>query len=389
MKWTSEHFTGVDYDHLTRKRGVWKLEGKEWAEDVDEELGNYDFLMFADVDHKHPEVRADLFRWIEWLPQQLKLGGLRLDAIKHYSFRFLRDFVTHIQEHVDPGWFMVGEYWREDSEYLAKFIEFMDHRISLFDVQLVSNFSKISLLQEKGDLRKIFDDSLTLWKPEHAVTFVANHDTQPGQSLETPIVPFFTPLAYALILLRANAGLPCVFYADLFGSFGKHPQPGFTNFIPPPAGGAAIPKMMLARKLWAYGSQHDYFDDDDPHCVGFTRAGHPSRSDGHGLAVVMTNAWEHRSRAMFVGERHAGETWTDLLRWCPGRVVIGDDGWGVFPVGRRSVAVWVNDVATGRGMVDEHVFDYDIYGLGAARKEELDPLARAMQQAMSEGGEVS
>jgi alpha-amylase len=44
MRWTKEHFTGVDYDHITKERGVWKFEGKDWAEDVDEELGNYDFL---------------------------------------------------------------------------------------------------------------------------------------------------------------------------------------------------------------------------------------------------------------------------------------------------------------------------------------------------------
>jgi alpha-amylase len=125
--------------------------------------------MFADIDHKHPEVRADLFSWIEWLPEQVKLGGLRLDALKHYSFTFLREFVIHIQKHVDPSWFLVGEYWRDDSEYLAKFIEFMDHRISLFDVQLVSNFSKVSMLQEKGDLRRVLDDCLALWKPERAV----------------------------------------------------------------------------------------------------------------------------------------------------------------------------------------------------------------------------
>jgi alpha-amylase len=110
---------------------------------------------------------------------------------------------------------------------------------------------------------------------------------------------------------------------------------------------------MLARKLWAYGSQYDYFDD--PHCVGFTRLGHPSQSDAHGLAVVMTNAWEYASKRMFVGERHAGEVWTDLLRWCPGEVVIGADGWGVFPVGHRSVAVWVDAKATGREMVDSYV----------------------------------
>ncbi|KAK4132133.1 glycoside hydrolase family 13 protein [Trichocladium antarcticum] len=306
--------------------------------------------MFADIDHSHPEVRQELFRWVEWLPQQMKLGGMRLDAIKHLSYRFLRDFVGHIDAHVDPDWFLVGEYWREDSEFLAKFIEFMHHRISLFDVQLVSNFSRVSM-DEAGDLRRVLDDALCLWKPKNAVTFVVNHDTQAGQSLE--IAPFFIPLAYALILLRANSGLPCVFYADLFGSTGQHPQPSPASFVPPTSGGAILPKMMLARKLWAYGTQHDYFDR--PQCVGFTRLGHAAKAGGDGLAVVMTNAWRYARKAMFVGKHHAGEAWTDLLRWCPGTVVIDDGGWGVFPVGRRSVAVWVNAAASGREMVDAFV----------------------------------
>ncbi|KAK4249129.1 glycoside hydrolase [Corynascus novoguineensis] len=338
MKWNKEHFTGVGHDRLRGEDGVWKLEGKEWAEDVDEELGNYDFLLSADIDHKHPEVKAELFRWIEWLPSQLQVSGLRLDAIKHYSFSFLRDFVAHVRKSIGPDWCIVGEYWREDSEFLARFIEFMDHQISLFDVQLVSNFSKLSRMYEKGDLRKVLDDSLVLWKPDHAVT---------------PVASFFLPLAYAIILLRANCGLPCVFYADLFGSIGQHPQPNFANFVPPTSGGAILPKMMLARKLWAYGSQYDYFDE--PHCVGFTRVGHSSQSSGHGLAVVMTNAWEYASKAMFVGKQHAGEVWTDLLRWCPGQVSIGMDGWGVFPVGYRSVAIWVNANAAGREFVDTFV----------------------------------
>lgn len=124
--------------------------------------------MFSDVDHKHPEVKADLFNWAQWLSEQMPLGGLRLDAVKHYSFGFLRDFVSHIKQLVAPDWFIVGEYWRVDSEYLAKYIEFMGHQISLFDVQLVTNFSKVSLA-EKGDLRNLLDDSLALWKPDNAV----------------------------------------------------------------------------------------------------------------------------------------------------------------------------------------------------------------------------
>ncbi|KAM7221889.1 glycoside hydrolase family 13 protein [Rhypophila decipiens] len=354
MKWNREHFTGIDYDHLKRENGVWRFEGKQWATDVDEELGNYDYLMFADIDHKHPEVRRDIFYWTSWLSRQVKLGGMRLDAIKHYSFEFLRDLITHIHLHVDPDWFLVGEYWRQDSEFLARYIEFMDHRISLFDVQLVNNFSQVSLRGEKGDLRTIFDDALIIWKPHHAVTFVVNHDTQDGQSLETPIAPFFKPLAYALILLRANAGMPCVFYADLYGSMGKSEDDetikGRQSSTPPVSGGVVIPKMMLARKYWAYGTQFDYFDD--PTCVGFTRFGHPSRSRGDGLAVIMTNGWEYKTKTMCVGKRHAGEVWTDVLKWCPGRVMIDSEGYGEFVVCPQSVSVWVYEAAFSRDLVD-------------------------------------
>ncbi|KAK3938965.1 glycoside hydrolase superfamily [Diplogelasinospora grovesii] len=369
LKWNKNHFTGIDYDNKRRTNAVWKFEGKEWATDVDEELGNYDYLMFADVDHAHPEVRRDLFNWAEWLGTQMKLGGMRVDAIKHYSRDFLRDFMQHIDRTVGRDWFVVGEYWREDSEFLAQYIEYMHNRISLFDVQLVSNFSKISLA-ENSDLRRIYDDTLVMWKPSNAVTFVVNHDTQEGQSLETPVAPYFIPLAYALILLRANAGLPCVFYSDLYGSIGQHPKPDdlSSNFIPPTSGGAILPKMVLARQLWAYGTQVDYFDQ--PHCIGFTRFGHASRSGGAGLAVVMTNAWQYAAKSMCVGRRHAGERWTDLLCWCPGEVVIDANGWGDFPVGHRSVAVWVNRDAQGRDFVDSFVFDSDIYEFALAKDAE-------------------
>lgn len=154
-----------------------------------------------------------------------------------------------------------------------------------------------------------------------------------------------------MILLRANAGLPCVFYADLYGSMGQKPHS--QEIIPPTSGGAILPKMMLARKHWAYGTQIDYFDD--PSCVGFTRFGHPSRSNGDGLAVIMTNDWEFKSKRMCVGRRHAGEVWTDLLRWCPGRVAIDSEGWGEFLVTPRSVSVWVWEGASERGLVDGFV----------------------------------
>ena len=134
--------------------------------------------MFADIDHASPEVRQDLFYWAQWLPSQLPLAGLRLDAIKHYSGSFMRDFVKHVDQTVGRDWFMVGEYWSENTPVLARYIEQMNHRISLFDVRLVSNMSRISMARH-GDLRTIFHESLALHKPSNAVVSTSNVHRKP------------------------------------------------------------------------------------------------------------------------------------------------------------------------------------------------------------------
>lgn len=170
-----------------------------------------------------------------------------------------------------------------------------------------------------------------------------NHDTQETQSLEAPVEAWFVPIAYALILLRANSGLPCVFYGDLYGI--KGPKPRL------PAAGGALPKLILARKMYAYGHQRDYFSAAN--CIGWTRAGHPSRSNGTGLAVLITNGWNWVRKRMYVGKHHAGETWTDCLNWAHGEVVIDRSGFGNFHVGYRSVAVWVDAHAENRAMLND------------------------------------
>lgn len=124
--------------------------------------------MCSNVDHSHLEVRRDLFYWLEWLASQLKLGGLRIDAIKHIPASFLRDMLKHINQNLGQDWFIVGEYWRGDARVLSGYIEYMENRISLFDVPLLENFSKVS----HGiipDFRRVFEGSLAAIKPEQAV----------------------------------------------------------------------------------------------------------------------------------------------------------------------------------------------------------------------------
>ncbi|KIW28783.1 uncharacterized protein PV07_04657 [Cladophialophora immunda] len=340
MKYNWKHFSGVDYDSRRKDHGIFKLigEGKrsDWAHDVSKELGNYDYLMFADLDHSHPSVRTDIFNWGSWITSLLDLGGFRLDAIKHYSLSFLADFLSHLETTTSQGkkLFFVGEFWDSDVNTLLKVIKRCHGRLNLFDVQLVYTFSDFS----KGrlhDLTAIFDGSLVQRDHDHAVTFVANHDTQETQSLAAPVEEWFIPLAYALILLRHNGGTPCVFWGDVFGIHGPRPRL--------PACGGKLARLVAARKLYAHGPQRDYLDRED--CIGWTRLGHRSKANGAGLAVIMTNSWDRGSKRMFVGHRHIGERWRDILGWEDREVVIDSKGFGTFPVGHRSVGVWTHEKA--------------------------------------------
>jgi len=70
FRWTQEHFTGVDWDQKTKTKGVYCITGpghKGWSRNVDHELGNYDFLLGVDIDHRHPAVQEDLSLWGKWI----------------------------------------------------------------------------------------------------------------------------------------------------------------------------------------------------------------------------------------------------------------------------------------------------------------------------------
>lgn len=176
MKYHSQHFNGVDWDDMRKQHAIYKTVGpnKGWASDVSDENGNYDYLMFANLDHSHPEVRTDIFNWAKWLASELTISGMRIDACKHFSAAFQKDFVDHLRNTVGAEYFLVGEYWRGEVNLLLDYLRLMSYRVSLFDVPLVGRFSAMSKT-EKGDLRRIFQGSLVQRCPKHAVVRLAHH----------------------------------------------------------------------------------------------------------------------------------------------------------------------------------------------------------------------
>ena len=316
FKWNARHFTAVDWNQETGTSAVYKLLGRQWSQKVDGEYGNYDYLMGADVNFANPEVQQELLRWGKWYFETAKLDGVRLDAVKHISYAFFVWWLKSMRRELVNDFFAVGEYWHSDVNVLQGYLENSMRTMSLFDVSLHFKFLRAAQEGASFDLRTIFDDTLVQRERDFAVTFVDNHDTQPGQALQSWIPGWFKPLAYALILLR-EAGTPCVFFGDLFGI--PH-----DNIAPV----RELEQLLRLRKDRAWGAQTDYFDYAN--VIGWTREG--------GMAVVMSNGGEGW-KTMKLG--HPGQVFVDALGNRHEEITVGPEGWADFTVSAGSVSVWI------------------------------------------------
>lgn len=326
FEWNFNHFTGVDYDQKSETSGVFKIigENKDWSPGVSAEKGNFDYLMFADIDHAHPDVKAELFYWGEWLINFLAIDGMRFDALKHIEDQFIKEFIQHIESKVDRDFYFFGEYWLRDPDQNNKYLYEIKYNTDLFDVALHFNLAEAAKNSDGYDMRKIFDNTLVQEHPTIAVTFVDNHDSQPGQALESFVEPWFKKIAYGLILLRKD-GYPCVFYGDYFGIQGEYPQDGQ---------GEMINQLLAIRKKYAYGEQTDYMERED--LIGWVRDGVERNP-----LVVLISTGDAQTLSMHVGEEHAGAIYIELTGDNENEIEIDENGNGQFEVGPGTLTAWI------------------------------------------------
>jgi alpha-amylase len=110
MKYHWEHFSGTDWNQANEKKAIYKIVGdnKGWSNSVDDEGGNADYMMFADIDYRHPEVQEDVKNWGVWITKELGLKGFRLDAVQHFSQRFTIEWIQNVRKQCGDDIFMVG-----------------------------------------------------------------------------------------------------------------------------------------------------------------------------------------------------------------------------------------------------------------------------------------
>ncbi|MGX7244666.1 alpha-amylase [Enterococcus quebecensis] len=326
--WSWRNFSGVDFDDRRKDHGIFNFEGKGWDTEVDSENGNYDYLMGCNLDMEYPETVDQLNKWGQWYQALTDIDGYRLDAVKHIQFNYFVDWLLNRRKEKGSDLFVVGEYWNGELEKLTNYIDSSGTLISLFDVPLHYHFYEAAHSNGQYDMRNIFEGTLAKERPEWAVTFVDNHDTQKGQSLESWVDGWFKVHAYALILLR-KAGTPVVFWGDMFGIPSQDVA----------AVGKDLELLLKIRERLAYGNEMSYFDD--PNVIGWVRTG-TFDWEKSGYAVIMTNA-QASEKTMTISAVHAGKVFVDILGNHPTKVVLDETGAGTFPVNGGEVSVYVNE----------------------------------------------
>lgn len=325
FKWNFTHFTSTDWDERSRRKGLFKIlgENKDFSDHVDTEHANYDYLMFADINLDHPDVKRELMQWAKWFVETIDCDGFRLDAIKHMDAFFIKELVTQMKRTYGDDFFVVGEYWSGELEKIEHYLDMQAYAMHVFDAPLHYRFVEASNRGKTYPLPTIFNETVVAHAPLKAVTFVDNHDSQNHHE----VAAWFKPLAYALILLRQE-GYPCLFYGD-YPINQAHETEGDLQKL--------IQKLAWLRKAFAYGSQSDYFDHDN--VIGWVRAGDEDHQKT-ALAVVMSNG-DEGFKDMVLPLQYAGRVYSDALGHCLEDVVIDEEGLGRFYVQAGSVSVWM------------------------------------------------
>lgn len=303
--WNWDCFDGTDYDALSKRNELLEFNTKQWDENVSHEDDNFDYIMGDDLDFSNPTVVEELYRWGKWYWQMCHVDGYRLDACKSIDFDFFPGWLQSQANMAKANPFAVGEYWSGNVNDLNQYLDHCNHCMTLFDVPLHFHLFDASNSYDQYNMATIFQGTLSQQQPDYAVAFVDNHDTQPGQALQSWIQGWFKIHAYALILLY-RCKVPCVFYGDMYGISHDHIDP--------------VP--YLAEMCWI--RKHFMSDDiedrlDDWHCIGWmVRSEHP-------IIVVMTNSY--RNQKTF----HVGEPNEKLIDIITGdEVIIDANGNGTF-----------------------------------------------------------
>lgn len=173
--------------------------------------GNFDLVK---LNLKNEEVIAHILESMNLWIEEFDIDGLRLDVaycLDHDFVRRLRSFTDSKKE----DFFLLGEMLHGDYKQMVN--SSMLHSATNYECYkgLYSSFNSMNMFEINHSLLRQFGpENWTLYKGEHLLSFVDNHDVTRVASILTN--ESHLPLIYAMCF--GMPGIPCIYYGSEWGA---------------------------------------------------------------------------------------------------------------------------------------------------------------------------
>ena len=173
--------------------------------------GNYDLVK---LNLSNPTVVEHIFAAVKGWVEEFDIDGLRLDVAYCLTPDFLRQ-LRRFTDGLKEEFFLVGETLHGD--YKQWMNPEMLHSVTNYECYkgLYSSFNSMNLFEIVHSLLRQFGpEEWTLYKGQHMLSFVDNHDvTRIASNLtEEKHLPLIYALAFGM------PGIPCVYYGSEWGA---------------------------------------------------------------------------------------------------------------------------------------------------------------------------
>ncbi|MDO5608713.1 MAG: alpha-amylase, partial [Capnocytophaga sp.] len=249
-----------------------------------------DFFSEQDLCHHKEYVQNWLWKSDEsvakYYKNTMKFDGWRFDYVKSFGAWVVKDWMASV------GGFAVGEYWDGDANKLASWTD--ESGVAAFDFACFYELEKA--LERNNNMRMLMNPMLRTLRPDKAVTFVSNHDTEKDANRDNVIGAEHKLLAYAYIF--THSGYPTVFVSDYENAAWK----------------SKLQNLLLINRSLAVGDEKFYLASDTEYIA--LREGN---SQSPGLLVFLNNGtttatrevpthWKNQMLFDYTGQSNATPT---------------------------------------------------------------------------------
>ncbi len=93
--WDYHCFSGIDHIENPDEDGIFKIvndyTGDGWNDQVDDEMGNFDYLMGENIDFRNHAVTEEIKYWARWVMEQTHCDGFRRRGKTYTRLGFIKN----------------------------------------------------------------------------------------------------------------------------------------------------------------------------------------------------------------------------------------------------------------------------------------------------------